>query len=320
MFREVDEEEAAVVRRMVDEALAGRSLRAIAEGLNADGIPTPRARDAAQAGRDAEPLPWSYTAVRRVLSNPAIAGMERALGDVVRDEDALARVVGDAAIVDVETFRRVRDVVEERGAGMIRRTPHADRPLLDGLAFCSACGGPLRRVSTKGYVSYGCANASKGKCAERTTISSRVVDPFVVDTFLDTLGDVPRTRLEATEDGRVSSRLAEVRAEVTDTAAAFATAPPAEIPALAERMTMLRAAEARLLAEAEAAPVYTVVPTGRTWAETWAEAADDVTARRALLAEALDRVVVRKPARRGGHEPVADRVMVLWGGEHAAAG
>lgn len=70
IFREVDPVEGPVVARMVEELLAGRSLRAIADGLNTSGIATPRARDAEQAGRQAEATPWSYTAVRRVLSNP----------------------------------------------------------------------------------------------------------------------------------------------------------------------------------------------------------------------------------------------------------
>lgn len=221
----------------------------------------------------------------------------------------------DSAILDADTFRRVLAALEERRARVasLRRTPHADRPLLDGIAVCAPCSGPLRRSMTRGYVSYTCANAAKGKCAARVTVAAPTLDAHVVLTFLDVLGTHPRTRLEQSEDGRVSARLVEIRAEVADTAAAFATAPASEIPSLAGRMSALREAEARLLADADAAPVYAVVPTKMTWAETWASTApDDVTSRRSLLAEAMHSVTVSKPPIAGARVPIADRVEVVW--------
>ena len=111
----------------------------------------------------------------------------------------------------------------------------------------------------------------------------------------------------------MSARLVEIHAEVTDTAAAFATAPASEIPSLVGRRSALREAEARLLADADAAPVHAVVPTGMTWAETWASTApDDVTSRRSLLAEAMHSVTVSKPPTAGARVPIADRVEVAW--------
>ena len=315
MFRVVDDAQALIVLRMVDELLAGRSLRAIAEGLTRDGIPTPRATSDATA--------WGYTAIRRILDNPSIAGMERALGDIIRGEDGLRRVIEDARIIDVDTFRRVQEVLFERGEGVTRRTPYAERPLLDGLIFCSACQGDMRRVATtrKGkepFLSYGCANADRlsNVCRERTTISAIPIDTHVVATFLDALGDIPRTRLEQAEDGRVSVALLEVRAEITDTAAAFASAPATEIPGLADRMARLRQTEALVLEAAEAAPIFAVVNTGQTWGQEWAtlHGPDSTNAdRRALLAEAISRVVVRKPSVKGAHEPAADRVSIEFG-------
>ena len=312
MYRVLDDEEAAVVLRMVEELLAGASLRAIALGLERDGIPTPRVRDALAAGREADPAPWSYTAVRRILSNPSIAGMERALGDVIRDADGLRRVNGDAAIIDVSTFRSVQAALRDRGDGNIRRTRHADRPLLDGLVFCSTCLGPMRRVSTKGHVSYGCSNASKGKCAARTTVAATTLDTHVVLNFLDTLGSNVRTRTERVDDGVLSDRLVEIRAEIADTVASFATAATADIAGLAERLTSLRASEAQALLAVDAKPLSTLVSTGQTWSGAWA-ATSDVVERRGLLSEAIDRVIVRKPLRRG--EPIASRALILTGQE-----
>lgn len=309
MVRAVNPTEAVVVRRMVDEILAGATLRSVALGLQRDGVPTPR---------ESSTSPWAYTAVRRILNNPALAGQTRALGDVVRDVDGLPHVDPETAILDGDTWRRLQDAMGERKASTasLRRTPHADRPLLDGLALCDACGGPLRRVATRGYVSYSCSRggATVGGCPSRVTISASRLDPYVVSEFLDALGDTPRTRLEQTDDERVSARVATLRAEVTDTVAALGTAPSSEIGGLAERLTSLRDAEARLLAEAGAAPVYAVVNTGQTWAETWATA-PDVVARRALLSEALHRVRVGKPTVTGAaarYEAVEKRVHLDW--------
>lgn len=99
----------------------------------------------------------------------------------------------------------------------------------------------------------------------------------------------------------------QIRAEVLDTAAAFATAPSSNLADLAARMANLREAEERLLAEASASPIYAVVSTGSTYAEAWS-AAPDVVARRALLSDAIANVVVTK-----GRGLVADRVVVDWG-------
>lgn len=317
MYRETDPEEAVVVLRMVDELLAGHSLRAIAKGLQDDGIPTPRARDAALAGREPEEVPWGYTAVRRILQNPAIAGMERHLGEVARGEDGLRRVNEALAIIDADTYRRVQAALKERGEHAQRRTPHAERLLLEGLARCAHCGGPMRRAATRGYVSYHCANAGRaaGVCPSPATIAAPRLEDFVVAEFLDALGAVPRTRLERTTDATGSGDLAEVRAEITDTAASFATAAPGDIATLADRMTTLRETEARLLAAQDAAPIYAVTNTGQTWAEAWAAVNRDGYTnadRRTLLAEAIERVMVARPTMRGAVPPVAERVVIAW--------
>ncbi|MBE7201418.1 MAG: recombinase family protein [Parafilimonas terrae] len=58
----IDEEPAAVVRRIFAENGAGRTVRAIADGLNADGIPSPRGRR------------WSGGGVSYVLNNQTYFG------------------------------------------------------------------------------------------------------------------------------------------------------------------------------------------------------------------------------------------------------
>jgi site-specific DNA recombinase len=70
-----DPNTAHVVRRIFTEYLAGRGLKAIAEGLTSDDIPIPSAydpkRDKHRCG-----IAWSYSAVRAILSNPRYTGRQ----------------------------------------------------------------------------------------------------------------------------------------------------------------------------------------------------------------------------------------------------
>ncbi len=61
---DVDERTAPIVRRIFAELKEGRSLRGVAEGLNADDIATP------MGGRY-----WSHTAIRQIVDNPAYLGV-----------------------------------------------------------------------------------------------------------------------------------------------------------------------------------------------------------------------------------------------------
>src|SRR5438067_6044745 len=58
-----DDTTAPIVRRLFREIAAGRSLRAVTEGLNAEGVPTP--------GRAAI---WCHTTVRRIVTHPGYTG------------------------------------------------------------------------------------------------------------------------------------------------------------------------------------------------------------------------------------------------------
>src|SRR5262249_55418675 len=68
-------ETARVVKRIFAEYLAGRGLKAIAEGLTHDDIPSPSAYD---PGRNSHRcgIAWSYSAVRAILANPRYTGRQ----------------------------------------------------------------------------------------------------------------------------------------------------------------------------------------------------------------------------------------------------
>jgi site-specific DNA recombinase len=315
MWREVDPEEAAVVRRIADSLLAGGTLRGMADDLNREGVPSPRASDAVKRGRAAptqgngKPLRWDRAAVRRVVMNPAVAGMERALGDVIRDDTGLRRVSAEA-ILDLDEWRRVVAVVEGRAAGDRSRTRHADRPLLERIAVCAACGGYMRRATTRGFGNYVCSQAAKSRCDEPSAISTRRLDAYVEEAFRHALGDLPIMKSEAVADESSARKLTEVRAEITDTAAEFARATGPTLSTLATRMAALRATEASLQEQASATPFTVMVPSGETYGQAWERMAGDVVGRRQLLADSLTRVVVHRSGPLGRRTPIEDRITV----------
>jgi len=173
----VHEAEAAVVRRIFDLYLGGAGLREIAHRLNAEGVPTPRAR----ALRDRRPS-WAPTATREMLRNPIYRGerifnrsewikdhetgrrrrFERPESEWVREEQP------DLAIISAETFDAVQAETRRRGnrylrtedgrrlAGPLPGCGHQRpaRHVLSGLLECGECGGGFH--ATNGAERYGC--------------------------------------------------------------------------------------------------------------------------------------------------------------------
>lgn len=298
MRRAMVAERAAIVREMVDRLISGESLRAIAVDLNERGIPAPRGGTA-----------WASTTVKQIVANPAIAGMTRRLGDVVRDEDGLPRVDVATAAIDLSTWTRLSAVLGERGTAFKPRTKVADRLLLDGVAVCALCGGRMRhQMTNKGRsVNYSCSNSARGTCPG-ASISAPVLDAHVIDEYLSTFGIFRAVEVTTGEDPVITEARALVAMEERTTREALLTADVEDIAGLAERLRML--AERR--AEHDAAqPLLIERDLGMTVAQRW-EAADD-DERRGLLGDALDTVRVARGRSTG-------RVEVVWRGQsHSAA-
>lgn len=127
---------ARTVRRMANDAINGKSLLAIAGELNTEGI-------ASAIGR-----PWHDSAVRRVLTSPALMGyvvrMTGATPDsahknivtIRRDRDGQPIKFTDDPILAPDQWRKLQDVIaanaKKRGAPQARR-------LLWNVAFCRDC-------------------------------------------------------------------------------------------------------------------------------------------------------------------------------------
>ncbi|MBR2259886.1 MAG: recombinase family protein [Blautia sp.] len=177
----VNEEQAAIVRRIFGMFLAGHTPFQIAKTLTAEGIPTP-------AGKKQ----WSYTTVRRVLSNETYMGdklLQKTYSIDFLSKDRLKNhgqvpqyyVEGDhEAIILPETFRRVQDELERR------KGCHATGgSIFSGKIYCGECGqiygskvwhsnDPYRKVVWRCNGKY----AGEKKCATPTITEDDVKRAF----------------------------------------------------------------------------------------------------------------------------------------------
>lgn len=177
----VNQEQAKIVRRIFADFLAGHTPFQIAKALTAEGIPTP-------AGK----TQWSYTTVRRVLSNETYMGdklLQKTYSIDFLSKDRLKNhgevpqfyVEQDHdAIISRPTFRRVQDELERR------KGCHATgRSIFSGKIYCGECGqiygskvwhsnDPYRKVVWQCNAKYD----GEKKCSTPTITESDVMKAF----------------------------------------------------------------------------------------------------------------------------------------------
>ena len=191
--RAIDHDQSAVVERIFAEYVAGKSPRAIAAGLNRDGIPSPRGGQ------------WNASTInghraRRngILQNELYIGVliyNRLR--MVKDPDTGKRLSRlnpptEWIIEKVPDLRIIPDNLWDRAQAL--RTRHAGhsvhmcrRPkrLFSGLLRCGACGGGYT-IGRPGK--YGCsAHREKGTCTNGQQISADILDARVLAGLKDNL-------------------------------------------------------------------------------------------------------------------------------------
>jgi DNA invertase Pin-like site-specific DNA recombinase len=175
---EIIPEQAEVVRRIVDELLAGHSARAVAERLNADRVTTPR------GGTE-----WRGQSILSIARKPHIAGLRSYHGKVVgpaKWEPIISPERFDALQAATVTAE-VRDVAGKRKRIGRARADNSRKWLLTGgIARCSRCKSPLAVVQLprpEGYISgYGCTKRSghKDACGGLNVTPAELVEELVV--------------------------------------------------------------------------------------------------------------------------------------------
>ena len=153
----IDEEAAAVVRRIFAMALEGMSCRKIAEALNADEVPTP----ARYAGLSV-PNPgrytglWSGERISEILQNEIYIGSmvqgrsvkisykSRKCRKQPRDKWIVVEGTHEP-LIDREMFQKVQMLIRSRRHTRSRTYDF----LLKGMIFCHECGSPLAVLNRK---------------------------------------------------------------------------------------------------------------------------------------------------------------------------
>lgn len=184
---QIDEDQAAIVRRIFSEYAAGGSLTGVAKSLNRDGIPSPR------AGTRHKNKGWGPSTIRAMIRNEKYAGTWRykqrqwvkvpgTNKRTPRDRDeseVLSFERPELRIIDAELWREVQTriaairekYVDKDGVAFVA-TRGKTVYLLSGLLFCSDCGSVMTLGGgTKTAKYYRCAaNRSKGTCDNSQTV------------------------------------------------------------------------------------------------------------------------------------------------------
>src|SRR5680860_102086 len=159
----VNDEQAAIVKRIFEEALSGKGTHKIADGLKNDGVPSRRKAN------------WTASTVRGILCND-----EKYTGDVILqktytddhfnrhynygEKDQYLIKKHHEAIIGHEEYDAVGKLLNQRGKekGIAKgNSKYQNRYTLSGKIKCSECGSTFkRRIQGNGnnkYIAWGCS-------------------------------------------------------------------------------------------------------------------------------------------------------------------
>lgn len=193
----IDDLAAGIVRNIFAWKMAGMSLGAIADGLNAQGILSPLEYKRALGMKyttgfeRAEMASWSATAVRRILTDRVYIGyMEQGKREklsyklqkrVIKPETEWIRVKNThEAIISENDFFLVQELLRVDGR---RSRDSVTTSLFSGILLCADCKRPMiKRVNTyrgRKKVFYICQTKNKSLGCSRHSISEEVLQRIV---------------------------------------------------------------------------------------------------------------------------------------------
>jgi site-specific DNA recombinase len=201
-------EHAGMIRQAADRVLAGDSLYRVVRDWNEAGIPSAKGAE------------WATTAIRQMLTNPAITGI-RTYRPVLEDGSLSKETVLTTdgiwePILESEVFEKVGQVIDARGAAY--RVEGRGRTRLypfSGMVRCGRCGIVMRKQS--GF--YVCCRPERGSCSRRisfeqtnTVIFAALLEAYSAPKILDRLTGATALSEEAKY---VQKQLATDRAALT---------------------------------------------------------------------------------------------------------
>ncbi|MFJ8593728.1 recombinase family protein [Streptomyces sp. NPDC093598] len=206
-----DPETAVLVRTIMDDVLAGRSLIDIARELNSTGVLVPRDRHAQlrgrptggrRHGRDFERFRWTSGTLSKVLRSPSLMGHRTHAGQTVRDATGTPVLIGQPLLSDKE-FEALQDVLAARSNGT-RRPRSRTTALLTAVAHCAGCAGRMYFATRRGcaYGDYVCRATARGElCPAPAAMRSDWLEEYTLRQYRQATGtDDPVCRADLLRD------------------------------------------------------------------------------------------------------------------------
>ena len=176
---ETDPPADAVVKRIFDMALQGKSSLDITKTLNAEGVASPRGKQ------------WLKSAVHNMLCNEAYTGT-LVWGANAKDGAPPVRVEkAFPALVSKRKFRQVASLLRSRAPKAAHPRRSSSPYLLSGLVKCETCGKALTAAEAKSgkytyYVCHSLLKKGKGTC-ETPRLNSKKFEGVIVSNIRENI-------------------------------------------------------------------------------------------------------------------------------------
>ncbi|MYC36729.1 MAG: recombinase family protein [Chloroflexi bacterium] len=163
----------AVVRRIFEMVLHGKSILDITKALNAEGIPTTNGKK------------WLKTTINTMLANEAYTGT-LVWGANAKDGTPPVRIENAfPAIVSQQEFRKVRRLLKSRAPNKVNPRRASSAYLLSGLLKCETCGKAMTAADAKSgrytyYVCHSLLKKGRGTC-DTPRLNSKSFEKLIID-------------------------------------------------------------------------------------------------------------------------------------------
>jgi site-specific DNA recombinase len=229
---EIEEEEAALVRRIFAMCLSGMSTYGITEQLSRERVPTPRERGTS-GGRSRRRTPgvWNEASIYKILTNEAYTGCAyfgkyRCVSKTrrVRRPPTEWIAIPVPAIIDRETFDAAQRQLERNRALAMRNRKH--EYLLSGGRFrCGRCGRTMTgRTPPNGSRRYSCNSLRTPHDPEHTCRGSVAAEEVERQVWAAVVRVLEEPELIAAEVAKQETTGEDQRAEIRQQVALIETA------------------------------------------------------------------------------------------------
>ena len=297
----IREDEAAVVREMVDRYLAGQSIKSLTVWLNESAIAPAVAKS------------WQTSAVRQILCSGRIAGLREHRG----------QVIGPAKWPAIITPAERDRVLARIASRSVTKTRAARTYLLSGMLRCGRCGNRLfsqaRHVNPDNRVRrYVCLKGPDHGGCGRLTVVAEPVEHLLTDAVLTRLDSPHLAKVlagKSSPDRDFAALAAAVEADqarLDELAGLYAEGVISAREWIAARdpITARITQARRNIAQAtDTSAVYELAGTGGTLAKQWPDL--DLDRQQAIINAVLDHTVIA-PGTPGSRRLDINRVQPHW--------